>query len=246
MRSLLIVVAILGCSGGRTQIAIGPPPARVTHALLAGPLCVGAECKCRDLSAPGDGGAGFPDAGKKRFEIRLQSAQELWASLRGDVLSKSPEKAETCFYVDLSPGETPIELRASNKDGVSAQWTIRELGTKTKSWYETFMFECGNPGVCQFEELDATRERYAALKKRGVNDPCGSTRIKSLTWDTGKSPDMQHPDQLLVRLSLDVRKVQPWKEHGDPTCGKGRPPAEAGNDAGSDAAPPADEPQDNK
>jgi len=125
MRSLLVALAILGCSGGRTQIAIGPPPARTTHALLAGPLCANTECKCRELTAAGDGGVGFPDGGKKRFEIRLQSAQELWASLGGDVLYKSPEKAETCFYVDLPPGETRLELRASNKDGVSAQWTIR-------------------------------------------------------------------------------------------------------------------------
>lgn len=242
MRILPVVLALVACSGGRTQIPIGPPPARATHALLSGPLCVSAECKCRDLGAAGDGGAGLPDGATKRFEIRLQSAQELWASLRGDTLYKSPEKAETCFYVDLPAGDTPIELRASNKDGVSAQWTIRELGTKTKSWYDTFTFECGNPGVCSFEELDAAREKYYALKKHGVHDPCGSTRIKNLTWDTGKSPDMQHPSELVVRLSLDVRKFQPWKPHGDETCGKGKPPGEDGSDAGSDAAPPADEP----
>jgi hypothetical protein len=239
MRIMTLAVALAACSGGRTQISIGPPPARTTRAALAGALCHGDSCTCRELTAVDDGGVGVPDGALKRFEVRLQSAQELWASLRGEVLYKNPEKVETCFYVDLPAGETPLELRASNKDGVSAQWTIRELGTKTKSWYDTFTFECGNPGVCSFEELDAARDRMNALKKRGVHDPCGSTRIKNLTWDTGKSPDMLHPSELVVRLSLDVRKVQPWKVHGDETCGKGRPPAEAGSDAPVDDAPAA-------
>lgn len=149
---------------------------------------------------------------------------------------KNPERAETCFYVDLPTGDTPVELRASNPNGVSAQWTIRELGTKTKSWYDTFGFECGNPGVCSFEELDAARDKYAGLKKRGLHDPCGSVKVKGLTWDTGKSPDMQHPSELLVRLQLAVYKFAPWKVHGDETCGKGRPPGDAGSDA-----PPGDD-----
>ncbi len=245
MRSLLLVLAILGCSGGRTQIPIGPPPARATHATLAGPLCQGDTCKCREVSAAADGGAGFPDGTTKRFEIRMKSAQELWITVHGDVLYKNPEKAETCFYVDLPAGDTPLEMRASNAAGVSAQWTIHELGTKTKSWYDTFDFECGNPGVCSYEELDAMRDRFSAMKKKGVIDSCGSTRIKNLTWDTGKAPDMQHPDELVVRASLDVRKFAPWKPHGDESCGKGRPPGEGSGSGDGDAAtdaPPAEQP----
>ncbi len=50
---------------------------------------------------------------------------------------------------------------------------------------------------------------------------------------------------MVVRLVLDVYKFAPWKPHGDETCGKGRPPADAGSDAstgggdGGDGAPTA-------
>jgi hypothetical protein len=116
---------------------------------------------------------------------------------------------------------------------VSAAWAIRELGTKTKSYYDTFVFNCGAPGVCSFEDLDSAKQEYAAMKKNN-HDPCGSTKLKSISWDTGKAPDNLHPSELLVRLGLSVYKFAPWKEHGDATCGKGKPPADAGSDAPAD------------
>src|SRR3954470_11747660 len=131
MRLVLLFVVLAACGGDRHMIAIGPPPAKMTRGTLAGPLCSGEHCKCRDLSASADGGAGAPEDGQKRFEIRMTSPNELWASVAGAVLYKSPEQAEQCFYVDLPSGDVPIELRASQPEGVAAKWTIRELGTKT-------------------------------------------------------------------------------------------------------------------
>jgi hypothetical protein len=223
MRAWLPFLLVAACGGGRTQIAIGPPPAKMTQGTLSGPLCEGDHCKCREVAAPGDGGAGTPgDDAHKRFEVRLgPSPQELWVTIRGTTLYKNAERSEECFYVDLPSGDTPIELRASDKDGVSAAWTIRELGTKTASWYDTFQFGCGSPGVCSFEELDAAKADYAA-KKHHVHDPCGSVKVKGLTWDSGKAPDNQHPSELLVRLVLDVYKFAPDKPHGDAECGKSR------------------------
>jgi len=73
--------------------------------------------------------------------------------------------------------------------------------------------------VCSFDQLDAAKQEYAAIKK-GLHDPCGSTKIKGLSWDTGKAPDTLHPTELLVRMQLDIYKFVPDKKHGDPDCGK--------------------------
>jgi len=231
---LALALLFIACSGTAHQISIGPPPAKVTDGILAGPLCVGTECKCRDLNAAGDGGAGLPtDAAHKRFEIRMTSPQELWATVGTNHLYKSAERADACFYVDLPSGDSPVELRMSNKDGAAGGWAIRELGTKTKSYYDTFIFNCGVPGVCSYDELDHNKADYAAMP-HNLHDKCGSTKIKELSWDQSKAPDGEHPTDVLVRMKLDVHRFAPWKPHGDDTCGKGRPPADAGSDAPAD------------
>jgi hypothetical protein len=123
----LAVAALAACTVGPKQIAIGPPPARLTQVVLAGPLCAGDHCECRELTAPADGGAGMPEGKQKRFEIRIgPSAQEEWVTIGHDVLYKNPERTEECFYVDLPAGDAAVELRASEKNGVSAAWTIRD------------------------------------------------------------------------------------------------------------------------
>lgn len=207
-------MALVGCGGDRQQIAIGAPPARATEAVLAGPLCTGDRCKCRS----GADDAGEPAPGQKRFEIRLKSAQQLWMTIHGMRLYKSAEAPEACYYVDLPSGDTPVEMRASDPNGVSAEWTISEYGSKAKTWYDTFRFECGNPGVCSFDEIASKKAEYSGLP-RGLHDACGSTRLKGISWDTGKAPDNEHPSELLVRLTLDVYKFLPEKAHGD-DCAK--------------------------
>lgn len=211
-----IGAALSGCGGGRSQIAIGPVPPRATSGLLAGPLCQTENCTCRT----GVADAGFPEGGRKRFEIRLgPTPHELWVTAPNHVLYKSPERAEMCFYLDLAPGEFPLELRASNPEGVSAALQISELGTETRSWYDTFAFSCGARGTCSFAELEDKRAEYGQVK-RNLHDACGSTKIKGVAWDTGKSPDQLYPSELVVRLTLDVYKFAPSKIHGDPSCGK--------------------------
>src|SRR5689334_11302176 len=141
-RWLLAIAGALACGSTAQQIAIGPPPPRDTHAVLAGALCQDNRCSCRS-DAPGDGGVGVPDRpDRKRYEVRLgPSPYELWLTIdRTELLYKSPERAEMCFYVDLSTGAHPVELRASNPDGVSVALEIHELGTRTRSWYDTFAF----------------------------------------------------------------------------------------------------------
>ncbi|MCX5743800.1 MAG: hypothetical protein NT062_15010 [Proteobacteria bacterium] len=219
---------------------IGAAPPAETRAALAGALCDGINCRCRDLGAAGDGGVGVPDdEAHKRYEIRVgPSPQALWLTIGGStVLYKSAEHAQACFYVDLTSGEHPIEMRASAPEGVSAAWSISELGTKTRSWYDTFAFACGSPGVCSFSEMDGMKQEQQ-IAKRNLRDPCGSTKIKSVTWDTGKAPDNEHPSELLVRATLDIYKFTPFRPHGD-DCGKGGGRAPNDVDPGTTSTDPA-------
>lgn len=222
---------LAGCSGSGSQIKIGPVPERATAATLAGPACTATECTCAKTFDE----AGAPEGNRKRFEIKLTSAQELWVTLPGTKLYKTPERAEACFYVDLAPGEHAVALRASNADGVSAQLEISELGAKAKTKYQTFKFSCGHPGVCAFDDLDTAKVSYKEFHK-GLHDTCGSTKIKGINWDHGKAPDGQHPSELLVRLTLDVYTFMPEKPSGDPTCGAGE-----GARSKKEAAEPAPE-----
>jgi hypothetical protein len=228
---------LAACGGGGHQITIGPPPPARTTGTLAGPLCQYDHCTCADAQHD----PGVAEGNRKRFEIKLLSAQQLWATLPGDtVLYKTREAPAACFYVDLPPGQHPIRLRASDPNGVSAELQVHEIGAKAKTLYDTFTFECGNPGVCSFEELDALKAKYGTVK-RGLHDPCGSTRIQNIGWDHGKAPDGTHPSELVVEATLDVYKFVPWKPHGDPSCGEGggrKAPGEGGGEEGEPAAPP--------
>lgn len=238
-RGLWVVVAAAACGGAAHQGRIGPPPPPETRAVLAGGLCQDNRCACRenrdegpggaaegpDRSGP-DGGVGVPERDdRKRFEFRLgPSPYELWLTVDGStVLYKSPERPVVCYYVDLSTGTHPVELRASNPGGVSAAFTIQELGTRTKSWYDTFTFSCGSPGACSLEELEEERARVAAASRQ-LFDKCGTTKAMGVAWDHSAVADQLHPSELIVRLTLDIYRFAAWKQHGDPTCGTGRPP----------------------
>ena len=108
MRHLSLAFALLlGCSGSTSQVQIGPVPERVTNGTLSGPACQGDQCKCATTFEE----AGVPEgeATKKRFEIKLQSAQELWVTLPQNNLYKSAERAEACFKLrELAPQRTDV------------------------------------------------------------------------------------------------------------------------------------------
>jgi hypothetical protein len=228
MRARFAFVAILAaCSGGSREkaghtqdsVGIGPVPDTVTKATLAGPLCEGDKCTCRDLNAAADGGAGAPATGdQKRFEFHIGPASiALWVRVDDMVLYKSDEHAEDCFYVDLTNGAHKIELRGSQDGGLSAALDVHEYGPQSKSWYDTFHFNCGSPGACSTDELDEWKGELTKYK-RGLQDPCGSTKVRALTWDAGQAPDQQHPKDLQVDFTLEIYGFEPDKAHGDPQC----------------------------
>jgi hypothetical protein len=250
--------ALAACSAGSraTDRGWGPPVEARTQAVLVGELCEhGEPCACRDERAPGLGGVSGPDgpvpaedeltvagsapapsapggepprAEAKRVELRLRSSHDLWLRVGDATFYKDRERAEACFYIDLSapgigerPKSYPVELRASNPDGVSAELVVNELGAAARTWYQTVRFSCGVPGACSFDELDAVKAEAArAVKDHTLYDPCGSIRAKELRWDSRVAPDHAHPGDLALTLSLEVFHFMPTKPHGDPGCGK--------------------------
>src|SRR5215207_4499215 len=103
MRILWLTLLVIACSGGRQQVDIAAPPAKNSQGTFAGPLCSGTTCKCRE--GGGDGGAGVPTNLDKRYEVRLNSPQQLWARVGDNQMYKDAERVEACFYVDLPAGK---------------------------------------------------------------------------------------------------------------------------------------------
>lgn len=203
-------------SGATTPAAL--PPAATT-ATLAGPLCSGQSCQCRALTGEDPtGGAGLAGPGVKRFEFRLGPTQwPQWVTLGDATLYKSGERPEACFYVDLPPGEHTVQLRTQHEGGVQPTLRVREFGAAAGTWYETFSFVCGEAGVCGTDDLAEQKARYAAVRQ-GKHDPCGSTKVRGLTWDTTTGPDGTTPDDVTVQLTLQSYGFAPTRASGDPAC----------------------------
>jgi hypothetical protein len=209
-----IAVAIVAGCGGAEQPVMRPLPERVTRATLVGPLCDGEDVKCTCREPGQDIGA--PELGSKRYEIRLgPTGNELWATLGDMVFYKSAERAEECFYVDLRPGRHPVSLRAHGERGFSARLVVAEQAVQ--GWYDTFVFDCKTPGHCSMADLD---EWHAWVESRAgkVYDPCGSTKVRDLRWQTGRVQELNYPDALQLDLVLDVYKFTPEHGPGEPAC----------------------------
>jgi len=214
----LLLAAACGGATTRPPPNLPPLPPPTTTATLAGPLCEGSACTCRGET--GDAGAPASTA-VKRYEIEIGPIDnDLWVTVDDMVLYKSRERATECFYVDLSsPGEHKVTIRAHGEPAFGARVNIREMSADPKSWYDTFTFGCGGPGACDQPQLHDWRD---GLKEytRGVHDPCGSTKIKGIEWDTGEMPDSTIPSDLYVRLVLQPYEFAPKHPSGDPACAK--------------------------
>lgn len=202
--------------GGQGQE--GQPLTRApTQGGPVGPLCQGNVCRCRQ----NDGEAGLAPAGKKRFEIRLGPTDDpLWATVNGVELAKRRGARQACFYMDLRPGEHAVRLRgaAGGPEGLRAAFSIAEQGgaEDVTWWYRTFDFQCGTTGLCDMTELDAWKREVAALG--GKHDPCGSTKVQGMRWETGRMPDRLHPEELTLHLTLNVYKFTPENPPGSADC----------------------------
>lgn len=209
LRARLTLVACLAaaCSGAGP----GPMPPvgdRLTTGTLRGPLCRGQYCECKSTAAqPGRATPPY-----KRFEITAGPADnELWVTVGDNRLYKSNERATDCFYIDLLPGKHHVTLRARGKAAVGANLEISEMGAKGPWWYRTFSFSCGS-NVCDGPQLEQWKSAIEALGTK--HDPCGSTKVLGVRYQTGRKPDGLHPADLFVELDLEVYKFVPDK----PSC----------------------------
>jgi hypothetical protein len=211
-----ISLALAACAGATESLPdLAPPPAPLTRATLAGPLCAGERCRCKQ---PGDDAGAPASTNIKRYEIRVGPMDnEAWVMVDDMVLYKTNERATECFYVDLYAGDHTVALRARREPFIEARLSISELAPGGPWWYSTFEFGCGGPGACDFEQLESFREsldRYT----RGIHDPCGSTKIRGIRWQSGRAPDRRHPTDLRLDLTLQVHQFVPERPSGHPEC----------------------------
>jgi len=217
---LLTLLACSGASGGGSGGPQGPiesAPEPKTEAVLVGPLCQADHCQCKQKEED----AGVPEGDAKRFEVRLGPSDDpLWATVDGMVLFKSREVADACFYVDLTPGSHKLTVRGKGEGGLSVGASVAEMGSGQGNtwWYNTFDFNCGAPGECDTEQVKEFKARVSQLK--GKHDPCGSTKIEAIEWETGRMPDRAHPDDLILRAVLHVYKFKPQNPPGSSECQK--------------------------
>ena len=186
-------------------------PPKLTRATLVGPLCQMEYCACRDDDeAPGEP----PSKAVKRYEIKIGPIDnDLWVTVGGSTFYKSRERATDCYYIDLPEGSHKMTVRGHGEDGFAAHVSVSERGEL--GWYDTFDFDCG--GMC---DLDSLKQWKASLAKftRSIHDPCGSTKVLGVAWESGVAPDKEHPQDLHVELMLKVYSFEPEFASGDPEC----------------------------
>jgi hypothetical protein len=228
MRSLLCLVLVAAaCGGAPPPTKLGPEPPAQTTAKLAGSRCSGTTCKCR---AQGDTAKEDPppEQGTKRFELRISRGPgKVWVTIDGNQqLYADTESAESCFYVDLGTGKHEVVLRGRSQQlsgGVGAGLQVSEYAPGPEKeapwWYDTAYFQCGHPGPCEPETLRAWKKEVDEYPRQ-LRDPCGSTKVRTPSWETGTLPDGLHPDDFMASLVLDVYPFSPKTGPGD--CAKAK------------------------
>jgi hypothetical protein len=210
-----MLLAAISCGGSQTaseRMDFSELPAKITQATLVGPLCEMEHCTCRD----DDDGPGEPaSAAVKRYELKVGPVDnDLWVTVGGSSFYKSRERATDCFYIDL-PADTThkVTVRGHGENGFAARVSLSERGEL--GWYDSFEFDCG--GLC---DLDSIKSWKQSLDKytRGIHDPCGSTKIQEVWWESGVAPDKIHPQDLHVELTVKVYGFAPEFAPGDPEC----------------------------
>jgi hypothetical protein len=220
----------MGCSGSVSSgsggaaspgrpTALEKPGAR--DANLAGARCKGgAPCTCRNPS--GDAAeAPPPDEQHKRFEIRLAGGGG-GAALDSPTLghfAAGPD--ETCFYIDVLPGTTSDVVftasEAQKEAGIAPLLSIAEYGPKGPWWYDVIGVRCQGPGgKCNRDAADAWSAE-AKGRKRGRIDPCGSSVISRLVWDTSGgigNRELGIFKDFTVRFTMEVKRFPTqWPPH---------------------------------
>jgi len=191
---------------------------------LAGGRCHGGVCTCRNTH--GDAAESPPpDEGHKRFEVRL-GAGDGSATLSSPTLGELASRGnEACYYIDVVPGTTHdvtfVAREGHPEGGVSPMLAIAEYGPKGPWWYDVINVHCaGADGKCN---RDAADEWGADIKKRrrGRIDPCGSSVVTHLLWDTSGgtgSRELGLYRDFTVKFTMEVKKFPTQFAPGSTEC----------------------------
>jgi hypothetical protein len=194
---------------------------------LAGARCPngrGAPCICRDRRGdPAE--TAPPDEGHKRFEIRM-SAEGGSVALDSPTLGHfAAREAEACFYVDVIPGTTS-DMAFTAKEawpgkGVGPTLEISEYGPKGPWWYKILDVRCSGPeGKCNRDAADDWGKDIKT-RKRGRVDPCGSTVMTRLNWDTTGGtgdPELGLFRDFTVTFAMEVKRFPTQFRPGSTEC----------------------------
>jgi hypothetical protein len=208
-------------SSGPAPAAAAPEAPGARNANLAGSRCKdGAPCVCRDRFGP-KGESPPPDEQHKRFEIRL-------AGSGGSAVMDSPTLGhftagidEVCFYVDVLPGTTSdvvfTATEAGKDQGVGPLLDIAEYGPKGPWWYDVINVRCEGPnGRCNRDAADSW-SAAAKGRKRGRADPCGSSVVTHLQWDTSggiANRELGLFHDFTVKFTMEVKRFPTqWPPH---------------------------------
>jgi hypothetical protein len=237
--SLLWVVLWGGCvvAGHPAPIAAvglvaGPAPAvtAATTVTLAGARCGLGSCRCRE---PGqdDEETASPPPGAKRFEIRMSSAGGVGSldltevGQVGTVSNPDNEQKETCVYVDIPAGSTHNAVLVTKEStpgaGIAPHLTIAEYGPKGPFWYDVVAVTCdGAGGRCDRRAADAWAAS-ARQRKRGRLDPCGSTVVTKLAWETSGGQAERDGGlfaDFTLRFTIEIKKFATQFAPGSTEC----------------------------
>jgi hypothetical protein len=199
----------------------GPPGTAMAN--LAGGRCQGATCSCRKPSDKAENPA--PDADHKRFEIRL-GAEGGSASLVSPTLGTfNGGPHDSCFYIDVLPGTSHLVTFSAREGrpegGMRPALSIAEYGPKGPFWYDVVEVHCaGAGGKCTRDAADEWGAD-AKKRKRGRIDPCGSSVITHLAWETsGGTADRDSGffRDFTVNFEMEVKKFPTQFAPGSTEC----------------------------
>lgn len=237
----MLALGVLGCAttgdGGRSPSAdatatallpgASPSVAPLTTVTLAGARCSAGACECRTAGRD-DAETSPPPEGSKRFEIRISAAggtASLDLSNLGVVATGATAEADTCAYIDVPSGSahdaTFLARETTRGRGVAPRLSIAEYGPKGPYWYDLVKISCDGPdGRC---DRPAAEDWATAAKqrKRGRLDPCGSSVVTKLGWETSGGQAVRDGGLFLdftARFNMEVKKFATQFAPGATEC----------------------------
>jgi hypothetical protein len=236
-----VVLSSFGCATGTTgarsasdeasEVALvpgaSPTVAAETTLTFAGARCSGASCRCRE---PGqdDAETAPPGEGSKRFEIGLSVASgtaSLDLSELGTVASDRSSGEEICAYIDIPSGSTHDAVFVAKESvpdqGMLPRLRIAEYGPKARTWYDVVAVSCvGRGGRCD-RAAAAAWATSARQRKRGRLDPCGSSVVSKLAWETSGGQAERRGGvfrDFTVRFTMEVKRFATQFARGSTEC----------------------------